>query len=151
MAAAAVLYAAKSTADERGSILTQLADCRAAAEAEDREVIAEHHDEAAAAFKGNRGAGLTRAKDAAIKAGAELWVQHSDRLARGDGITADHLAEVWFALRRHGAGSGRCKMTGESECGARGAVSSPVPMDAGRTSALLLARTGSAVASSRAT
>jgi hypothetical protein len=31
---------------------------------------------------------------------------------------------------------------GESERGARDAVFSPVPMDAGRTSALLLARTG---------
>jgi hypothetical protein len=65
-------------------------------------VVAEYSDEAASAFKGNRGAGLTAAKDAAITAGAELWVQRSDRLARGDGITADHLAEVWFALRRHG-------------------------------------------------
>jgi Resolvase, N terminal domain/Recombinase len=79
-----------------------LADCRAAAEAEGREVVAEYSDEAASAFKGNRGAGLTAAKDAAITAGAELWVQHSDRLARGDGITADHLAKVWFALRRNG-------------------------------------------------
>jgi site-specific DNA recombinase len=98
----AVLYAAKSTADPRGSIPTQLADCRAAAEAEDREVAAEYSDEAASAFKGNRGDGLTAAKNHAIRLGAELWVQHSDRLARGDGITADHLAEVWFALRRHG-------------------------------------------------
>jgi Recombinase/Resolvase, N terminal domain/Recombinase zinc beta ribbon domain len=98
----AVLYAAKSTQDVRGSIPTQLADCRSAAEAESREVVAEHRDEAASAFKGNRGAGLTAAKNDAIRLGAELWVQHSDRLARGDGITADHLAEVWFALRRHG-------------------------------------------------
>lgn len=98
----AVLYAAKSTADEHGSIPTQLADGRAAAEAEGRTIVGEYSDEAASAFKGNRGSGLTAAKDAAITAGAELWVQHSDRLARGDGITADHLAEVWFALRRHG-------------------------------------------------
>ena len=98
----AVLYAAKSTADERGSIPTQLADCRAAAEAEGRTIEVSFSDEAASAFKGNRGSGLTAAKDAAIAAGAELWVQHSDRLARGDGITADHLAEVWFALRRAG-------------------------------------------------
>jgi DNA invertase Pin-like site-specific DNA recombinase len=102
MSSAAVLYAAKSTADERGSIPTQLADCRAAAKTEGREIVAEHSDEAASAYKGNRGSGLTAAKDTAIAAGAELWVQHSDRLARGDGITADHLAEVWFALRRHG-------------------------------------------------
>jgi hypothetical protein len=102
MAAPAVCYAAKSTADERGSIPTQLADCRAAAEAEGRQVVGQYSDEAASAFRGNRGSGLTAAKDAAIASGAELWVQHSDRLARGDGITADHLAEVWFALRRHG-------------------------------------------------
>src|SRR4029453_18557471 len=50
---------------------------------------------------------LSDPKDHALRLAAEhgachLWVQHSDRLARGDGITADHLAEVWFALRRHG-------------------------------------------------
>jgi DNA invertase Pin-like site-specific DNA recombinase len=107
MTVPAVIYAAKSTADPRGSIPTQLADARAAALAEGREIAAEHHDEAASAFKCNRGQGLTDAKDAAIRlaaerGSAELWVQHSDRLARGDGITADHLAEVWFALRRGG-------------------------------------------------
>jgi hypothetical protein len=31
-----------------------------------------------------------------------LWVQHSDRLARGDGLAADHLAEVFFEMRRAG-------------------------------------------------
>jgi hypothetical protein len=36
----AILYAAKSTEDRRGSIPTQLADCRAAAEAEGRDVVA---------------------------------------------------------------------------------------------------------------
>jgi DNA invertase Pin-like site-specific DNA recombinase len=103
----AVLYAAKSTTDPRGSISTQIADARAAALLEGREIVSEHHDEAASAFTGNRGQGLTDAKDAAIRlaaerGSAELWVQHSDRLARGDGISADHLAEVWFALRRGG-------------------------------------------------
>ena len=98
----AVSYAAKSSPDPRASIPAQLADCRAAAEAEGRTVVREFSDEAASAYHGNRGAGLTAAKEAAVQAGAELWVQHSDRLARGDGITADHLAEVWFALRRAG-------------------------------------------------
>lgn len=70
--------------------------------AEGLEVVGEFSDEAASAFTGNRGEGLPRAKEAAIAHGAELWVQHSDRLARGDGISADHLAEVWFALRRAG-------------------------------------------------
>lgn len=31
---------------------------------------------------------------------AQLWVQHSDRLARGDRLVADHLAEVFFEMRR---------------------------------------------------
>src|SRR5690349_740291 len=103
-----VIYGAKSTKDPHASIPTQLSDCRAAVEhAGERYLVAEFSDEAASAFRGNRGSGLTVAKDAAIRAArehgtAELWVQHSDRLARGDGITADHLAEVWFALRRHG-------------------------------------------------
>jgi site-specific DNA recombinase len=98
----AILYGAKSTSDPRGSIPGQLADCRTVAQGEGRQVVGEYSDEAASAFTGNRGSGLTAAKDAAIAAGAELRVQHSDRLARGDGITADHLAEVWFALRRAG-------------------------------------------------
>lgn len=104
----AVLYAAKSSDDPRGSIPTQLADCRAAAEREHgRRVVAEHIDEAASAFKGNRGPGLAAAKQAAARAAAEhgaaeLWVQHSDRLARGDGLEADHLAEIYFAMRRAG-------------------------------------------------
>jgi site-specific DNA recombinase len=98
----AVSYGAKSTEDKKGSIPTQLADCRAAAEAEGREIVAEYQDESASAYRGNRGQGLTDAKEHAIRLGAELWVQHSDRVARGDGITADHLAEVWFALRRAG-------------------------------------------------
>src|SRR5688572_7782944 len=103
----AVIYAAKSTEDAHGSIPTQLADCRTAALALGRTIVGEHSDESASAFKGNRGAGLASAKADAIHAAAEhgaaeLWVQHSDRLARGDGLTADHLAEVFFALRRQG-------------------------------------------------
>ena len=80
----AILYAAKSTEDRRGSIPTQLADCRAAAEAEGRGVVAQ----SAAAHKGNRGPGLERAMAHAERAGAELRVQHSDQLARGDGKRA---------------------------------------------------------------
>ena len=97
-----ILYAAKSTEDKRGSIPDQLADCRKKAEAEGQTVVGEYQDENASAFTGNRGGDLARAKEHAIRVGAEFWVQHSDRVARGDGITADHLAEVWFALRRHG-------------------------------------------------
>lgn len=104
----AVVYAAKSTDDAKGSIERQVADCHSAIEREGgREVVVTFTDEAASAYKGNRGAGLADAKEAVLTAAeehgvAELWVQHSDRVARGDGITADHLAEVWFALRRAG-------------------------------------------------
>ena len=84
----AILYAAKSTEDRRGSIPTQLADCRAAAEAEGRGVVSQYSDESAAAHTGNRGPGLERAMAHAERAGAELRVQHSDRLARGDGKRA---------------------------------------------------------------
>jgi len=106
-AAYAVTYGAKSTEDPHGSIPTQLSDARAAAERDGRVVAGEYSDEDASAYHGNRGAGLAAAKDHAIRlaaehGAAELWVQHSDRLAPGDGITADHLAEVYFALRRAG-------------------------------------------------
>jgi DNA invertase Pin-like site-specific DNA recombinase len=101
-----VVYAAKSSEDLRGSIPAQLADCREAIAAMGgREVVAERSDEARTAYRGNRGPGLEAAKRDAIAAArrdglAELWVQHSDRLARGDGRTADHLAEVFFAMRK---------------------------------------------------
>jgi DNA invertase Pin-like site-specific DNA recombinase len=103
-----VIYAAKSTEDVRGSIGTQLDDCRITIGREGaRRVVAEHTDESASAYRGNRGPGLIAAKReaarlAAEKGNAELWVQHSDRLARGDGVTTDHLAEVFFELRRAG-------------------------------------------------
>jgi DNA invertase Pin-like site-specific DNA recombinase len=101
-----VIYAAKSTEDLRGSIGTQLEHCRRDIDREGRRrVRAEHTDEAASAFRGNRGPGLVTAKREATRlasehGSAELWVQHSDRLAQGDGVTADHLAEVFFELRR---------------------------------------------------
>jgi DNA invertase Pin-like site-specific DNA recombinase len=101
-----VIYGAKSTQDPRGSIPTQFADCRAAiAQLGGREIVGEFSDEARSAFHGNRGDGLTRAKDAVIQAAidhgnAELWSQHSDRLARGDGVEADHLVEIVLAMRR---------------------------------------------------
>jgi DNA invertase Pin-like site-specific DNA recombinase len=101
-----VIYAAKSTEDVRGSIATQLEDCRRAIEREGgRRAFAERSDESASAFRGSRGPGLVAAKRDATQfasrhGAAELWVQHSDRLARGDGLTADHLAEVYFEMRR---------------------------------------------------
>ena len=94
----AVLYAAKSTADLKGSIETQLADGRALAEREGVEVLAEYRDEAASAYSGDRGPKLVAAREHAERLAAErgtaaLIVQHSDRLARGDGKRAAHLVE----------------------------------------------------------
>ena len=76
-----VVYAAKSTADERGSIPTQLADCRAAIEREgDRTVVAEYQDEARSAFHGNRGEGK-RAKQAKSRRAWHSPTAHPRRTA----------------------------------------------------------------------
>src|SRR6266542_1880741 len=104
---AAVIYAAKSSEDVRGSIPDQLAACREHAEREGWEVVAEHSDEAASAFKGNRGPGLAAAKaQAAEIAGAGrgivLLVYATDRLARGDGEKAMHLVEHWLEAKKAG-------------------------------------------------
>jgi DNA invertase Pin-like site-specific DNA recombinase len=98
----AILYAAKSSADDRGSIATQLADGRALAEGEGYNIVAEYQDEAKSAYRGNRGDGLADAKAHAERLGGVLVVQHSDRLARGDGLIADHLGELIFWARRAG-------------------------------------------------
>ena len=94
----AILYAAKSTTDTKGSIPTQLADGRELAEGEGMEVIGEYADESASAFSGDRGPQLAAAKAEAERIAGEdgacsLIVQHSDRLARGDGANAAHLVE----------------------------------------------------------
>lgn len=99
---AAVIYAAKSTEDKHGSIPTQIDDCQALAKREGLEVVAEYQDEAKSAFHGNRGNQLLRAREHAERAGAVIVVQHSDRLARGDGITADHLVELVLWARKTG-------------------------------------------------
>ena len=102
---AAILYAAKSTEDTRGSIPTQLADGRTLAEADGLEVVAAYQDENASAYSGSRGPGLERAREHAERLVAErgtcaLIVQHSDRLARGDARTAMHLVEyVLWAIK----------------------------------------------------
>jgi Resolvase, N terminal domain len=102
-----VLYAAKSTEDLRGSIPGQLRDCRDAVErAEDRIIAGEYSDEACSAYYADRGPGLVDAlrhtEALAREHGtAELWAQHSDRLARGDGRTARHAVEIaLWALKR---------------------------------------------------
>jgi DNA invertase Pin-like site-specific DNA recombinase len=104
----AVVYAAKSTEDKHGSIPTQLGDCRAMAEREGWEVVAECQDENASAYHGSRGDGLAQAKahaEALVGEGHRviLITQHSDRLARGDGgKQAAHLVE--FSLWRAKSG-----------------------------------------------
>jgi hypothetical protein len=102
-----VLYAAKSTEDRHGSIPDQLHDCRVAIdEAGSRHIHAGYTDEAVSAFSSNRGQGLVdamqHAEDLAREfGGAELWAQHSDRLARGDGRLARHVVEIGlWALKR---------------------------------------------------
>jgi hypothetical protein len=67
----AVLYGAKSSEDVRGSIPTQLEDCRALAEREGWEILNHFQDEAFSAYSGNRGPGLERAKALATATAAE--------------------------------------------------------------------------------
>jgi DNA invertase Pin-like site-specific DNA recombinase len=100
MSEKAIVYAAKSTEDVHGSIPTQLDDCRAIAEREGLEVVGEYSDEAFSAYRGNRGPGLERAMAEAERLGAALIVQHSDRLARGDGARSRHLVELVLWARK---------------------------------------------------
>ena len=102
MSGQAVLYAAKSTEDIHGSIPTQLEDGRKLAEREGLKVVGEYADEAASAYNGDRGPELAAALEHAQRIGASLIVQHSDRLARGDGIQARHLGELYFASYKTG-------------------------------------------------
>lgn len=94
----AILYGAKSTADKNASIPTQIKEARELAEADDCEVVGEFTDEGASAYSGDRGPGLARARAEAERLATEhgeciLVIQHSDRLARGDGVQAAHLVE----------------------------------------------------------
>jgi DNA invertase Pin-like site-specific DNA recombinase len=95
----AVIYAAKSTLDEHGSIPDQVERCREYAAKLGWEVAEPpESDEAASAFHGSRGPGLIRAKARAAALATEgcetvLLVFVSDRLARGDGREAAHLVE----------------------------------------------------------
>ncbi len=95
----AILYAAKSTEDKKGSIPDQLVDARKLAQQRGLEVANEHTDEAKSAYHGDRGDGLTTAMAECERLSAEhgscaLIVQHSDRLARGDAKQARHLIEI---------------------------------------------------------
>jgi site-specific DNA recombinase len=97
----AILYAAKSTKDKRGSIPTQLEDCRAMAAGNGWEIVGEYADEDESGWSGDRGPQLAAAIAHAERLrhdahGVVLVVQHSDRLARGDGRIARHLGELYF-------------------------------------------------------
>jgi DNA invertase Pin-like site-specific DNA recombinase len=102
-----VVYAAKSTEDKRGSIPEQLHECREAVDADPRRrFIAEYKDEAFSAYRRDRGPGLRdatqHAEDLAAEHGiAELWAQHSDRIARGDGRAARHTVEIALWALKH--------------------------------------------------
>jgi site-specific DNA recombinase len=99
----AIIYAAKSSEDKKGSIPTQLSDCQAMAEREGWEVVGEYQDEAKSAYSGSRGDGLLSARAHAERvAPCVLVVQHTDRLARGDGVAAAHLVEVLLWGRKAG-------------------------------------------------
>ncbi len=90
----AILYAAKSSPDERESIPDQLKEARKWAEEQGLEVIAEYDEEDVSAYKRDRGAELAEALEHAERTRATLIAQHSDRLARGDAKQARHLVEI---------------------------------------------------------
>jgi len=102
-----VLYAAKSTTDEHGSIPSQLERCREHARRQGWTVDAEYHDEAASAYRASRGPGLVAARARAAELAAEhgeavLLVFASDRLARGDGRRGAHLVEYVLEATKAG-------------------------------------------------
>jgi site-specific DNA recombinase len=105
-----VVYAAKSTADERGSILAQIEECRVhgARKGWEHDLHDEYTDESASAFTGSRGPGLRaaiqRATDlTAMGEDVVLLVFATDRLARGDGRGgAAHLVEYFLNALKAG-------------------------------------------------
>ena len=103
----AVIYAAKSTADERGSLESQTTACREHCERNGWDVAGEYKDEAKSGYSGSRGDDLIAAKEhaARLAPGGDvvLLVFASDRLARGDGTTkAAHLVEHVLDARKAG-------------------------------------------------
>jgi site-specific DNA recombinase len=114
----AVIYAAKSSPDERASIPSQIEECAAYAERQGWVVVQPdepwgvkggYSDEDASAYRGSRGPGLVAAHDHAARLAAEgqeaetvLLAFSSDRLARGDAVEAVHLAERWIEARKAG-------------------------------------------------
>lgn len=90
----AIIYAAKSSPDEKGSIPDQIRMCRELADEEGYEVVAVYDEENVSAYNDERGEELALALEHAARIGAALIVWHSDRLARGDGEKNRHLVEV---------------------------------------------------------
>lgn len=98
----AIIYGAKSSPDERGSIDSQIEACRSFAEGQGWDVEAVYSDEAKSAYSGSRGDGLAAAKEHAARIGGALLVYASDRLARGDAIEAAHLIEYALEAKKCG-------------------------------------------------
>jgi hypothetical protein len=105
----AIIYAAKSTKDPKGSIPRQLDKCRDKAADEGWPIAAEYTDEDFSAYSGNRGPGLERALAHVREIGqtdgeAILLVWRANRISRGAGDKPDApraLVEIWHELRRH--------------------------------------------------
>jgi len=107
------LYAAKSTADDKGSIKDQHAALREMASRPENQWEVrpewEFSDEDKSAYHSDRGVGLANAialseSLAQERGGCVLAVWHSNRLARGPGDAPDaprHLIEIVFWARRH--------------------------------------------------
>ncbi len=101
-----VVYAAKSTVDEKGSIPQQIEACKSYAATNGWHVDSVESDEAASAYSGNRGKGLETALNRAAEiaktgkpAGILVW--HSNRIARGSGDEhSKHLIEYLFLARK---------------------------------------------------
>jgi DNA invertase Pin-like site-specific DNA recombinase len=98
----AVIYAAKSSPDERGSIPDQIKKCGALADVEGYEVVDTYDEENVSAYSDDRGPELALALEHAARIGAALIVWHSDRLARGDGEKNRHLVEILLDSMREG-------------------------------------------------
>lgn len=105
-----MIYAAKSSPDDKDAIPTQIAACRDAIEREgDRQLADAPFSEAnVSAFRGERGpeleSALASARRLASEHGsAELWVWHSSRLARGSGEQGKRsLLKIWADAKYEG-------------------------------------------------